>query len=195
MHYVLPFIAIAGGNGTRSLEVTGGAGFTLGPVWASSITYNKVYPVNEYLRLGWGTGVSVNAPVFSLNTYITESGGTKERDTMNEFSVPMYFRLNYGADRLFFNWDIGYSLGLIGLAFEDGSIAAVEPETVFSGLFTEPQIGYRFAESYSVALGLLAHHAVIKDRIYSTTSTSSSGTSVTHSIFTPALTLRLVRHF
>ncbi len=181
-----------------SMEITGCAGFKYGPLWAGEYTLNKLYPLYGNFKLGFGGGLRVGKTMDEVCTKLRDNVETSvERKTQTEVDIPVYLRLNYVLEKLYFNCDLGYSLGI--MAHKSGSApdGTYNPDPHYDGFFVEPQVGYRFSDKLSLALGLRLHQTDCVDRVYYyvTGMDVVRGSYNSHEKPTPALTLRLARHF
>ena len=120
-----------------------------------------------------------------------------ERESQKEIDVPVYLRLNYGLDRLYFNCDLGYSFGFEAYGTTPAPGASYEPKCHYSGFFVEPQAGYRLSDKFSLALGLRMHQTDCGDSVYyyETGSDMVIVDNSPHNKLIPAITLRLAKHF
>ena len=185
-------------NRNHSLDITGCAGFKFGPVWAGEITFNRLYPLNGDFKLGFGAGVRFGKTLSSVSTKMVDNVKTSvECEPQKEIDVPIYVRLNYCLDKLYFNCDLGYSFGFEAYGPTPAPGASYEPKPHYSGFFVEPQAGYRLSDKLSLALGLRMHQTDCGDSVYY----YETGSDVVfvdtnpHTKLVPALTLRLAKHF
>ena len=185
-------------NRNHSLDITGCAGFKFGPVWAGEITFNRLYPLNGDFKLGFGAGVRFGKTLSSVSTKMVDNVKTSvECEPQQEIDVPIYVRLNYCLDKLYFNCDLGYSFGFEAYGPTPAPGASYEPKPHYSGFFVEPQAGYRLSDKLSLALGLRMHQTDCGDSVYY----YETGSDVVfvdtnpHTKLVPALTLRLAKHF
>ena len=188
----------AGGNGSHSLEGAAVVGFKFGPVWAGEITFNKFFPLNGSFNLGFGAGVRFGKTLSSVSTKMVDNVKTSvERESQKEIDVPVYLRLNYGLDKLYFNCDLGYSFGFEAYGPTPAPGASYEPKPHYSGFFVEPKAGYRLSDKFSLALGLRLHQTDCGDSVYyyETGSDMVIVDNSPHNKLIPAITLRLAKHF
>ena len=181
-----------------SMEITGCAGFKFGPVWAGEYTINKLYPLYDNFKLGFGGGLRVGKTMDVVRTKLRDNVETSvERELQMEVDIPVYLRLNYDLDELYFNCDIGYSLGIMAHKSDSAPDGTYNPDPHYDGFFVEPQVGYRFSDKLSLALGLRLHQTDCGDSVdyYETGSDVVFVNNSPHNKLIPVLTLRLAKHF
>lgn len=172
-----------------SLEFVGGVGFGKGPKMILAPQYVGQMDFGGF-RVGAGVGLRYAKP---LREEVTKNGASS-REYNNEFDIPVFLRLGFGGEKVYVNVDAGYSLGAIAFyeeSMDGGSVA----DKCYSGLFVDPQIGWRFSQKSALAIGMLLQQGVIGNRV-----TTQSGDSFSQEFhrkkeFTPALTLRYALSF
>ena len=179
-----------------SLEFVAGVGVGKGPQVSLTPEFVAQYDFGGGFRIGAGAGTRFARPCFQ---YITRNG-SHSRSFCNELDIPVFLRLGYGKEKLYANLDAGYAicaLSFYGAGWTGGGMK----EASYSGLFIEPQVGWRFGKRSALALGLLLQKSIVSNRV-----TTENGTINDPSysikeqvnrqdIFTPAVTLRYVVGF
>ena len=166
----------------RSLEVTAGVGFGKGPIFTVYPQYVMKTEVGSGFNLGVGTAARISMP---CESYIQGNTGETSKEHSVDFDIPVFIRVGYGYDCLFFNVDAGYAIGIF-------SIALRSTPTHDKGFFVEPHVGWKIGERNSLALGLLFQQNDIRFVAKVMEDGSFSQTVSYKRVFTPAITLRYV---
>ena len=125
----------------------------------------------------------------------TENGvTTHSNQRVLELDIPVYLRLRYSLDKLYFNMDMGYSQGLVSHAIGAMGVYGIGLP-YYSGFFLEPQGWYKINDKYSVGGGLLIHRYLVSEHTNTRDENGSSSSNLTSPKWVPSLNLRLARHF
>ena len=124
-----------------------------------------IFPLKSNLEIGLGAGLRYARPLYEIinTSVITASSSTVDTDKIyaNEISIPIFGRVRYSAsDKLFFQMDAGYRFALFSTE-EFFPIPAFDR----SGVYFEPQVGYRFDNRRSLSLGVSHQCSYLSDRI------------------------------
>lgn len=179
-----------------SLEFVAGVGAGKGPQAIFTPEFVAQYDFGGGFRIGAGAGTRFARPCFQ---YITRNG-SHSRSFCNELDIPVFLRLGYGKEKLYANLDAGYALCALSF-YGAGWTGEGKKDASYSGLFIEPQVGWRVGKRSALALGLLLQKSIVSNRV-----TTENGTINDPSysikeqvnrqdIFTPAVTLRYVVGF
>ena len=179
-----------------SLEFVAGVGVGKGPQAIFTPEFVAQYDFGGGFRIGAGAGTRFARPCFQ---YITRNG-SHSRSFCNELDIPVFLRLGYGKEKLYANLDAGYAICALSF-FGAGWTGEGKKEASYSGLFIEPQVGWRFGKRSALALGLLLQKSIVSNSV-----TTENGTINDPSysikeqvnrqdIFTPAVILRYVVGF
>ena len=162
-----------------SLEFAAGVGLWKTPLFSLTPEFVAQYDMGGGFLLGAGTGLRYARPYYE---YIV-TDGVPSRNSCNELDVPVFMRIGYGTNNLYANIDAGYAIGLLSIA----EFLWI-PYTNYSGLFVEPQVGWRWGKRSALALGLLLQQSLLQEEINEGTKQSVRNLN----LFTPSITLRYV---
>lgn len=168
-----------------SLELKAGAGLGHGPAALFMPEFAVQYDLGNGFIAGAGTGLRFVLPCFSYRTINDKFAG---RSFIQELDMPLFLRIGYGKDKFYANLDTGFALGIAaGQMFVSGG-GKLRP--IYNGLFFEPQAGWRISDRRTLALGILFQQSRVKDNILTQTVESTTGTTTTRELITPATTIR-----
>lgn len=177
-----------------SLEFVAGVGVGKGPLATFTPEFVAQYDLGGGFRIGAGAGVRFAKPCLQNIT----KNGKHSRTFCDELDIPVFMRLGYGKERLFARLDAGYAPGILsfyGAGWDPGGMK----ESCYSGLFFEPQVGWKAGRRSAFALGLLLQQSTVSDHVTTESGTpeNPSVTTEVHTlnVFTPAVTLRYVFGF
>ncbi len=182
---------------TYSWEFVAGVGVGKGPQFSFTPEFIAQYDLGSGFKIGAGVGTRFVRPCLQ---YITKNGSSPRRTFCNELDIPVFMRVGYGKEKLYANLDAGYAICALSF-YGAGWTGEGKKEASYSGLFIEPQVGWRFGKRSALALGLLLQKSIVSNRV-----TTENGTINDPSysikvqvnrqdIFTPAVTLRYVVGF
>ena len=181
---------------TYSWEFVAGVGVGKGPQVFLTPEFVAQYDFGGGFRIGAGAGTRFARPCLQ---YITRNG-SHSRSFCNELDIPVFMRLGYGKEKLYANLDAGYAI--CALSFFGASWSGEgKKDASYSGLFIEPQVGWRVGRRSALALGLLLQKSIVSNHVTTVNGTindpsySIKEEVKRQDIFTPAVTLRYVVGF
>ena len=194
--FLVSFSLQAQSRFSYSLEAVAGVGFDRGPLFSVTPQFVAQYNLGGGFIIGAGVGTRYAAPCLDYSI----KNGAHKRSFCNELDLPVFLRLGFGKERVYFNIDAGYSIGILSV-FSSGWVPGGKKELCYNGLFVDPHIGFKMGRHSALALGIIMQNSMVSDHVTIETGTpdtpSSSIKTEVHSrrLFTPAINLRYVYVF
>lgn len=169
-----------------SLEFVAGVGVGKGPQVSFSPEFVAQYNLGDFV-MGVGAGVRYARP---CKVYDTKHG----RGFHDEVDIPVFLRLGYGKSKFFTHVDAGYAIGVLGYPGVD-YVPGAKKDSLYDGLFVEPQVGLKVGRRGAFALGVLLQQSDWHNQVWELFTTTTVYVRDTKNAFTPAITLRYVVGF